>query len=103
MPGHSPTPDPLHRVGDSISFLLPANEALYTRLTPCGRICTSHPAFMRPCAKALSNAWIASTLMALVPVSLLPFSHFVLKEPVGLRAVAGTLLAVGGVAALLLV
>jgi drug/metabolite transporter (DMT)-like permease len=54
---------------------------------------------------ALANApvGIASTLMALVPVFLLPFSRFVLKEPVGLRAVAGTLLAVGGVTVLLLV
>jgi drug/metabolite transporter (DMT)-like permease len=54
-------------------------------------------------ALARASVGIASTLMALVPVFLLPFSHFVLKEPVGLRAVAGTLLAVGGVAALLLV
>ncbi len=45
---------------------------------------------------------IASTLMALVPVFLLPFSRFVLKEPIGLRAVAGTALAVGGVAVLFL-
>ena len=54
-------------------------------------------------ALAKAPVGIASTLMALVPVFLLPVSHFVLKEPVGLRSVAGTLLAVGGVAALLLV
>ncbi len=54
-------------------------------------------------ALAKAPVGIASTLMALVPVFLLPFSRFVLKEPVGLRSVAGTLLAVGGVAALLLV
>jgi drug/metabolite transporter (DMT)-like permease len=54
-------------------------------------------------ALAKAPVGIASTLMALVPVFLLPFSHFVLKEPIGLRAIAGTLLAVGGVAALLLV
>jgi drug/metabolite transporter (DMT)-like permease len=54
---------------------------------------------------ALANApvGVASTLMALVPVFLLPFSRFVLKEAIGLRAVAGTVLAVGGVAVLLLV
>jgi len=53
---------------------------------------------------ALSRAQvgIASTLMALVPVFLLPFSRFILKEPVGARAIAGTALAVGGVAVLLL-
>ena len=53
-------------------------------------------------ALAQAPVGIASTLMALVPVFLLPFSRFVLKEPVGLRAVAGTLLAVGGVAVLFL-
>jgi len=46
---------------------------------------------------------IASTLMALSPVFLLPLSRFVFKEPIGLRAVLGTLLAVGGVAVLFLV
>jgi len=53
-------------------------------------------------ALAKAPIGIASTLMALVPVFLLPFSHFVLKERVGLRAVAGTMLAVGGVAVLFL-
>jgi len=53
-------------------------------------------------ALAKAPVGIASTLMALVPVFLLPFSRFVLKEPVGPRAVAGTLLAVGGVAVLFL-
>ena len=54
---------------------------------------------------ALANApvGVASTLMALVPVFLLPFSRFVLKEAIGLRAILGTVLAVGGVAVLLLV
>ncbi len=53
---------------------------------------------------ALANAQIgiASTLMALPPVLLLPFSAFVLKEPIGLRAIMGTVLAVGGVACLFL-
>ncbi len=53
-------------------------------------------------ALAKAPVGIASTLMALVPVFLLPVSRFFFKEPVGLRAVAGTLLAVGGVAVLLL-
>jgi drug/metabolite transporter (DMT)-like permease len=53
---------------------------------------------------ALSRAQvgIASTLMALSPVFLLPLSRFVFKEPVGVRAAAGTAFAVGGVAVLLL-
>ena len=53
---------------------------------------------------ALSEAriGIASTLMSLSPVLLLPFAYFVLKEKIGLRAVAGTALAMGGVAFLFL-
>lgn len=53
---------------------------------------------------ALSHArvGIASTLMALQPVLLLPFAAFVLKEKIGLRAIAGTALAVAGVACLFL-
>ncbi len=53
---------------------------------------------------ALSQArvGIASTLMALQPVLLLPFAAFVLKEKIGIRAIAGTALAVAGVACLFL-
>jgi drug/metabolite transporter (DMT)-like permease len=54
---------------------------------------------------ALSHArvGIASTLMALQPVLLLPFAAFVLKERIGTRAIAGTALAVAGVACLFLI
>ena len=54
---------------------------------------------------ALSNAQmgVASTLMALPPVLLLAFSYFILREKVTPRAVAGTLLAIGGVACLFLI
>lgn len=45
---------------------------------------------------------IASTLMSLPPVFLLPISHFVFGERIGLRAVIGTLVAITGVAMLLL-
>lgn len=45
---------------------------------------------------------IASTLMALPPVFLLPLSRFVFKEHIHLRAVAGTSLAVAGVALIFL-
>ena len=53
---------------------------------------------------ALSRApvGIASTLMALVPVFLLPISHFALREAITIRAVIGTGLAVCGVALLFL-
>jgi len=45
---------------------------------------------------------VASTLMALPPVIVLPFSYFVFKEKVGWQAIVGTLLAIVGVAVLFL-
>jgi drug/metabolite transporter (DMT)-like permease len=49
-----------------------------------------------------THVGIASTLMSLAPVFLLPISHFVFGERIGVRAVAGTLVAIAGVTALLL-
>ena len=46
---------------------------------------------------------VASTLMALPPVLLLPVSRVLFKERIGWQAVAGTLLAMAGVAILFLV
>jgi drug/metabolite transporter (DMT)-like permease len=46
---------------------------------------------------------VASTLMALPPVIVLPISYFVFKEKIGWQAVAGTILAIAGVAVLFLV
>jgi drug/metabolite transporter (DMT)-like permease len=46
---------------------------------------------------------VASTLMALPPVILLPVSHFFFKERFGWQAVAGTMVAVVGVVLLFLV
>jgi len=46
---------------------------------------------------------VASTLMALPPVIVLPISYFVFKEKIGWQAVAGTVLAILGVAILFLV
>ena len=45
---------------------------------------------------------VASTLMALPPVIVLPISYFVFKEKVGWQAVLGTILAITGVAVLFL-
>jgi drug/metabolite transporter (DMT)-like permease len=45
---------------------------------------------------------IASTLIALTPVIILPISYFVFKEKVGWQAIVGTLLAIAGVAILFL-
>ena len=44
-----------------------------------------------------TNVGIASTLIALPPVFLLPVGHFVFKEHISWRAVAGTVIAVAGV------
>ncbi len=46
---------------------------------------------------------VASTLMALPPVILLPIGYYVFKERFGWQAVAGTLVAIAGVAILFLV
>ncbi|MEW5871336.1 MAG: DMT family transporter [Chloroflexota bacterium] len=54
---------------------------------------------------AIQNAevGVASTLMALPPVILLPISRFIFKEQLGWRAITGTLLAIAGVGVLFLV
>jgi len=51
----------------------------------------------------LTHIGIASTLMALPPVFLLPIAYFVFKERPGWRAITGTLVAMVGVAILFLV
>ena len=50
-----------------------------------------------------TSVGIASTLMSLAPIFLLPVGKIIFKEPIGWRAVAGTVLALGGVAMLFLV
>lgn len=45
---------------------------------------------------------IASTLMALPPIILLPFSHWLFKEKITLRAIFGTIIAIIGVALIFL-
>lgn len=45
---------------------------------------------------------VASTLMALPPVIILPISYFAFKEKIGWQAVLGTVLAIAGVAVLFL-
>jgi drug/metabolite transporter (DMT)-like permease len=46
---------------------------------------------------------VASTLMALPPVLLLPFSYFIDRERFGWQAIAGTLLALSGITLLFIV
>jgi drug/metabolite transporter (DMT)-like permease len=45
---------------------------------------------------------VASTLMTLPPVIILPISYFVLREKIGWQAITGTILAIAGVAVLFL-
>ena len=51
----------------------------------------------------LAPVGIASTLMALAPVLILPIAHFFLHDRVGFRAVFGTVVALGGVAMIFMV
>jgi len=73
-------------------------------LTTAGGSCTGPFLGVTLSLVALARApvGIASTLMALSPVFLLPASRLVLKEPITARALVGTLLAVAGVALLFL-
>jgi len=50
----------------------------------------------------LTQIGIASTLMALSPVFLLPIGHYVFKEQISWRVIVGTLVAITGVAVLFL-
>lgn len=50
----------------------------------------------------LTEVGIASTLMTLSPIFLLPVSHFVLGEKASWQAILGTIVAIGGVALLFL-
>jgi drug/metabolite transporter (DMT)-like permease len=54
---------------------------------------------------AIQNTYVgvASTMISMAPIFLLPISVFVLKEKVGIRAIIGTLLAIAGVAVIFLV
>lgn len=45
---------------------------------------------------------IASTLIAMLPIFLLPISHFYFKEHITARAILGTIIAIAGVAILFL-
>jgi drug/metabolite transporter (DMT)-like permease len=50
----------------------------------------------------LAPVGIASTLMALTPVMMLPFARWLFKEPVSLRAILGTLVSIVGVVLLVM-
>ena len=45
---------------------------------------------------------IAATLMALPPIILIPVEYFILKRPVSMRGIVGTVVAIGGVALIFL-
>ncbi|MCB9144939.1 MAG: DMT family transporter [Anaerolineales bacterium] len=53
-------------------------------------------------AVQLTEVGVASTLTSLAPVLLLPISYFALKEKISWQGVAGTILAIAGVAVLFL-
>lgn len=53
-------------------------------------------------AVQLTHVGIASTLMSLSPVLLLPLVHWILKERISQRAIVGTVMAMVGVAMIFL-
>ncbi len=50
----------------------------------------------------LTRVGIASTLMALTPIILIPLSYFIYKEPITFRSITGTIIAIIGVALIFL-
>lgn len=50
-----------------------------------------------------SQIGVASTLIAMIPIFILPINYFLFKERVSARALFGTLVAIGGIAILFLV
>jgi drug/metabolite transporter (DMT)-like permease len=54
-------------------------------------------------AIAHAHIGVASTLMSLTPIFLLPVSHFLFRERISVRAIIGTLFALLGVVMLFLV
>ncbi len=93
------------------ALMTPLDRPTFEKLRhPRGRWTTFAGAFTGPflgvtlslVALQLAPVGIASTLMALPPVLLLPLSYFVFKERIGIRAVAGTALTVAGVALIFL-
>jgi drug/metabolite transporter (DMT)-like permease len=53
-------------------------------------------------AIAHTSVGVAATIMAIVPILMLPLSRYILKEPLSWRAITGAFIAVGGVAMLFL-
>jgi drug/metabolite transporter (DMT)-like permease len=49
-----------------------------------------------------TDVGVASTLMATVPILMLPLVHFVYKEKISTRAILGSVLSVAGIAILFL-
>jgi len=93
------------------AFITPLDRPNFEKLChPRGRWTTFAGAFTGPflgvtlslVALQLAPVGIASTLMALPPIFLLPLSRFVFKEHIHPRAVAGTALAMVGVALIFL-
>jgi drug/metabolite transporter (DMT)-like permease len=87
--------DTLRRVGSERKVILPLLGGAITG--PYIGVWLSLIAVQR------TEVGIASTLMALPPVFLLPIGRVIFKETIGLQAILGTLVAVGGVARLVLV
>ena len=79
-----------------------SNDARATGFTALGSICGPVAGvWLSLVAINRTSIGVASTLMSLTPLFLLPMSRLVFREPITLRAAFGTLLALAGVALLL--
>lgn len=106
------------RVGASLVFLVPATFLMRQVVSPMafyrrdrkGFGLTALGAVLGPflgiafslIAVKHTSVGVAATIMATVPIIMLPIVHFVYKEKLTLRAIAGAIVAVGGVAILFL-
>lgn len=106
------------RILASLVFLLPMALATKRLRTPLAMYRTQHRAFLLTAAGSIfgpflgitfsliaieyTKVGIAATIMAIVPVLMLPLVHYIYKEQLSMRAIIGACVAVGGVAILFL-
>lgn len=89
------------QVGQTVSTLR-ANPAAFRRLMIAGFIGPVLGVSFSLYAVQNAEVGVASTLTSLAPIFMLPISHFIFKERLNWQAIAGTLLAMAGVAILFL-
>jgi drug/metabolite transporter (DMT)-like permease len=106
------------RIGASLILLLPFSAATRRPANPLAMLRNDRRAFALTVLGSVlgpflgitfsliaiehTNVGIAATIMAIVPILMLPLVRIIYKERISLRAIAGAVVAVGGVALLML-